>query len=122
MDQLTRNTDWDKALQEYLDAQRSADLPCGVFVARGVEAETGTDVLRKFKGRMEWARDNLEAAVDEVLEPRPVSFARNGDVVMKDGCLGLCHGAASFFMGLDEGVTGTTTVPTMQCDKAWTVG
>lgn len=120
--QLEKQMGWDKALQEYLDAKRNADEPCAHFAAGAVEAQTGVKLLAKFRGRMAWARDHLVEALDEVLEQRPVSFARNGDVVMKGGNVGVCHGADSFFMGMDEGKTGTTTVPTLQCDKAWTVG
>lgn len=120
--ELVRLTDWDKALQEYLDAKRSADEACAYFAAGAVEVQTGVDLLPKFRGRMTWARDHLEEAVTEVLEPRPVWFARNGDLVMKDGNLGVCHGALSFFMAMDEAATGTSTVPTQQCQKAWTVG
>lgn len=119
---VKRNTDWDKALQEYLDSKRLADEPCAHFAAGAVEAMTGEKLLAKFRGRMAWARDHLEEAVSEVLEPRGVAFARNGDLVMTEGNLGVCHGADSFFMALHEGQHGTAVVPTLECEKAWTVG
>jgi hypothetical protein len=119
---LARKVSWDSDLQAYLDAQRHEDRACAYFTDGAVEAVTGTSLLPKFRGRMTWAREHLAEAVSEVLDERPVAFARNGDLVMKDGCLGVCHGRAAFFMGLHEGQAGTTIVPTLQCDKAWTVG
>ena len=119
---IERNSDWDAALNAYLDEKREADEPCAYFASGAVKAMTGADLLAKFRGRMSWARDNLEQAVDEVLDPRPVAFARSGDVVMKDGNVGICNGELSFFMALHEGQAGTATVPTLECDKAWTVG
>lgn len=119
---IERITGWDAALNDYLDEKRNADMPCAHFVCGAVQVMTGVDLLAKFRGRMVWARDNLEQAVDEVLEPRPIAFARAGDVVMQDGNVGICNGEVSFFMALHEGQTGTATVPTLECDKAWTVG
>lgn len=119
---VERNTDWDKALQVYLDSKREAEEPCAYFAAGAVEAMTGTDLLASFRGRMSWAKDNLVAACDEVLDQRPVAFARAGDLIMQDGNLGVCNGDVSLFMALHEGQTGTAAVPTLECDRAWTVG
>jgi hypothetical protein len=119
---VERNTDWDAALNAYLDEKREADEPCAYFATGAVQAMTGVDLLAKFRGRMSWAREHLSEAADEVLEPRPVSFARAGDLVMKDGNLGVCHGEVSYFMALYEGQTGTALIDTLTCDKAWTVG
>lgn len=119
---LSRTTTWDADLQSYLDAKRGADEPCGVFAAGAVEATTGTDLLRKFQRRMKWAREHLVEAVDEVLDQRPVAFARTGDLVMVNGNLGVCNGEVSLFMALHEGLTGAAAVPTLTCEKAWTVG
>ncbi len=113
---------WDRDLQDYLDSKREADEPCAYFASGAVKAMTGTNLLTKFKGRMPWARDHLEDAADEVLEPRPVSFARSGDLVMLGGNLGVCNGAISLFMALHEGQAGIAAVETLSCDKAWTVG
>lgn len=122
MTTLERRVSWDADLQSYVDGKRDADMPCGVFAAGAVEAMTGTDLLRQFKGRMTWAKNNLVEAVDSVLERRGVAFARTGDLVMADGNVGVCMGDVAAFMALYEGQTGTALVSTLNCDKAWTVG
>lgn len=119
---IERTTTWDRDLQQFLDRMRDADMPCADFAAEAVAAVTGMDLRVKFRGRLSWVRDNLAEAVSEVLEPRPVAMARAGDVVMIDGNLGVCNAEVSLFMGASEGRTGTTAVPTLSCDKAWTVG
>ena len=122
MVEAVRSVSWDADLQEYLESKRDADEPCAYFASGAVQAMTGTDLVASFRGRLTWARENLVAALDEVLERRGVSFARNGDLIMKDGNLGVCHGIGSMFMAMHEGQTGLTVVPTLDCDKAWTVG
>jgi len=122
MADLIRSMTWDRDLQVYLDGQRDTDEPCATFASGAVIAMTGVDLTRKFRGRMAWVRDHLEEAVNEVLEPRPVPFARSGDVVMIGGNLGICYGDVSVFVALHEGQSGTTVVPTLTCDKAWTLG
>lgn len=119
---VERTSSWDADLQAYLDEKRDADMACAYFADGAVEAVTGNSLLPNFRGRMTWAKDHLEEAVGEVLEARPVSFARSGDLVMKNCNLGVCYGEFSFFMALYEGQTGTATVETLTCDKAWTVG
>jgi len=46
----------------------------------------------------------------------PLGKARRGDIMVKDGALGACDGAKSFFMTEDYGLTAYNT---LDCDSAW---
>lgn len=62
--------------------------------------------------------DSLSALMDSLLEPIPVGFAQRGDIVMQQGCLGICKGPMSLF--LDEH-SGFIRLNTFQSEGAWRV-
>jgi hypothetical protein len=103
---------------------------CLEFVAQGVKAQTGKDIMLGRRGRFRsvigqqrhlrrLGFDSPAALLDDALPSRPVSFARRGDVVMgADGIPGICLGATAAFAGPG----GVVTEKAAGMVRAWTVG
>lgn len=60
--------------------------------------------------------DSLADLMDSLLPVRPVGFARRGDVLLKEGCLGICKGSYGVFLTEDAGFA---RVSTFECERAW---
>lgn len=60
--------------------------------------------------------NNLAQLVDSLLPSRPVGFARRGDILLKEGCLGICKGSYGLFLTESSGLT---RVSTFECERAW---
>ena len=105
-----------------------------------VDAQTGVDPAKEYRGRYTDARGAAEAlrelgrgtlikTVDDVFERRPVGKARRGDLVMRKGAIGVCVGGAGLFVGEERladaaGIPmreGLVTIPRASLTKAWTV-
>ena len=138
-----RLDNWQNNLSEFLEEKRRVpfDFPtwnCMFFILGGVEAITGIDYASKYKGKFktELGAAKLLRQIDGVKssqaflekyfgEPKPVAFARHGDIVLVDPAKtelqlpadielfgtvpGICYGQISFFLGVD-GLVETETL------------
>lgn len=59
--------------------------------------------------------DSLPDFIDSLLTAKPVGFAQRGDVLLKDGCLGICHGPHGTFLA----ESGFVRIGTFNCERAW---
>lgn len=132
-DTIMRLPDWQPRLTAYLEGLRGQPfrwgrLDCAIFVAGAVEAMTGADFARGWRGyRTEAA--GLRALADKgfadhaalvasILPECHPSQARPGDVVlMADNALGILQGRMIYAVGLD----GFGVVPADHAVRAWHV-
>jgi len=136
---MIRLPGWEERLNDYLAPLtdeavfRWGSLDCALFVAAAVLAMTGEDIAKPFRGKYSTAAGSaralkrygagdLRATFDTLLPPRPVGFARRGDVVMADGAVGICIGAAALFIGERDGLDGLYRVDRAEWSHAWSVG
>lgn len=109
-----RRGDWEAALSAYLAQHRNAaldwaEMDCGKFAAGAVEAMTGADFLpgdyTTERGAMRVLKREgfatLADFMDATFSVVPNAMARRGDIVMCDGCLGVCIGADALFLPLE---------------------
>ncbi|QDP64458.1 MAG: hypothetical protein Tp156MES38741_49 [Prokaryotic dsDNA virus sp.] len=140
-----RLPDWEARLSEWIVTNRSREFAwgewdCILMACSAVEAQTGVDPAKEYRGRYSDARGaagalrelgkgTLLKTVDDVFERRPVGKARRGDLVMFDQSIGVCVGGAALFVG-EERLTeaagiplreGLVTIPRALFSKAWTV-
>lgn len=132
-----RRNDWEQALAEYLAEHREAvfewgQCDCAMFAAGAIEAMTGVDPADDVRGRYksqagagraikrkgfadlgEWVSSKFE-------EVAPV-FAHRGDIVMVGGSLGICAGAAAWFVGEEGQASGLVSQPMPMWERAWRV-
>lgn len=123
---LKRLPDWEERLSAYIKEVRlriardgAAGELCALFAAGGVEAVTGRNPARRFRGRYADSADRLEEIVDALLPAVPPALAQRGDVVLHDGSLGVCFGADALFVGEAEALV---RIPRAGWLKAWGVG
>jgi len=135
---MDRLPDWEARLHGYLERLERAEfdwgtLDCALFAAGAVKAMTGEDPAAAFRGRYRTAKGSeralrrfgagtLEATIDAGFEPRPVGFARRGDLVLVDGMVGVCVGADALFIGEAGGNPGLVRFARGRWAKAWAVG
>jgi hypothetical protein len=129
-----RREDWDSRLAGVIDAWAKEPFEwgvhdCALWAAAAVEAQTGKDFAAPFRGKYtsqkgaavalrKYGAGTLEATMTKFLdEPIPVAFAKRGDIVMRDGNVGVCVGYYALFVG-DEGLE---QIAAMACQKAWAV-
>lgn len=62
--------------------------------------------------------DSLAALMDSLAEQVPVGFAQKGDILMQEGCLGICKGATGLFLAEDRGFERLNTFAS---ERAWRV-
>tara|TARA_B100000678_G_scaffold291122_1_gene306382 strand:- start:12973 stop:13401 length:429 start_codon:yes stop_codon:yes gene_type:complete len=142
---MNRLPDWEERLSAFIIANR--DRPhdwgqhdCILMACGGVEAQTGIDPAKAYRGRYsdaagaaralrELGKGTLLKTVDAEFERRPVGMARRGDLVWYEGSVGLCAGGAGLFVG-EERLTnkaglpmreGLVAIPRALLSKAWTV-
>lgn len=136
---IERLPDWEQRLSDYItplaDEARFewARLDCALFTADAVLAMTGHDIAEPFRGKYSTAAGSVRAlkrfgagdlrsTFDTLLPPRPVGYARRGDVVMHDGAVGVCMGALALFVGQDPDHEGLIRIPRAEWSHAWGVG
>ena len=142
-----RKENWQNDLSSYLDSVRHTpfDFPthnCLMFVFGAIEAITGQDLGEPYRGKYKDERsaarllrktDNVKTS-EELLEkhfgePKPLAFARLGDIVFVDPLNaelelpsdidlfgpvpGICYGSVSFFVGEN----GLLQFETLRLDK-----
>lgn len=127
-----RHDDWEERLAGYLAGLDGAAfewgrLDCVIFAAGAVKTVTGTELGIKrgyksqagaFRALKQAGFTSLPEAVDSLLTPVEVAFARRGDVLMHNGNLGICIGRDGLFLS-DK---GWARVPVLSCEKAWANG
>lgn len=96
---------------------------CFAFVTTERGIDTSHMPPRTYTGRIGAARyikrlgfASLADLMDSLAKPKPVGFAQRGDILLIDGCLGICKGAYGLF--LDEHA-GRVRFPTVNCERAW---
>lgn len=139
--ELKRKDDWEERLADFLGKHHATaqlefgEFDCAIGLASGaIKAMTGKDLGKEFRGKYKTALEGhklvrekghkgLVQLVSSLLEEKPVAFAQRGDVVIYQGCLGVCNGRVSFFMpASDKGEEpGLMRVETLNCEKAWKV-
>lgn len=135
---INRLPDWEIRLAAYLCDKQGAiykygENDCAMFVADAVLAMTDHDILAAFRGKYSTAAGSvralkrygagdLKATFDTLLPPKPIGYARRGDVVMSDGAVGLCIGPAALFIGERDGADGLYRVDRSEWTHAWGVG
>lgn len=60
---------------------------------------------------------SLADLVDSLAEPRAVGYAQRGDILMREGCLGMCTGGFGVFLTED----GFERLSTFESERAWRV-
>lgn len=143
---MERRSDWEPRLSAYLaervdtitfewgksDAATFA-YDCALYVADGVEAMTGEDIAAPFRGKYSTAMGSakalkkygagtLKSTFDALLPPKPVGYARRGDVVMHDGAVGICIGAVALFVRAEGEGPGLERIERTLWSHAWGVG
>lgn len=130
---IERNADWDAALYAYLTASEGlayayGKADCALFAAGAVEAMTGVDPAKPFRGRYSTARGSARAlrrygagdlgnTLDGLFPAIPASMARRGDLAWHDNAVGVVIGSDALFMA----DTGQVRVPRAEWAKAWRV-
>ena len=134
-----RRHDWPERLVETISAARTKTFrwgrhDCALFACDCIQAMTGADPAKRFRGayrtpggalralkRLERVT-GLEALADRVLGPQiPVARARRGDLVLAergDGpALGVVTGSQAAFLGPE----GLEMLPLAETSTAWRV-
>ena len=100
---------------------------CALFSANVTLACTGKDYAAPFRERYHTKTGaykalkpygGLAGVLCTLFQDIPVAFAGRGDVVLKDGCLGVCLGRNAAFVTEAHGLT---FYPTLSAERAWHV-
>lgn len=142
---MTRLPAWEELLSDFMMANRErefawGDWDCILFACWAVEAMTGHDVAAAYRGRYsdakgaraalrELGKGTLLRTVDGEFKRKPVGYAQRGDLVWRDGCVGVCLGAGAAFLtepGLLEKygaprLGNMVLLPRALWQKAWAV-
>lgn len=136
---MTRLSDWESRLSEYIAQAQDLALSfdggdqttiCAFFAAGAVEALTGDDPAKAFRGKFttaagaekalrKFGAGSLEATIDAMFDEKPPAFARRGDAVWNGEAVGICIGADALFVPAEG--AGLVRVPRAEWQKAWSV-
>lgn len=96
---------------------------CFAFVTEAAGVDVSHLPPRTYTTRIGAARyikrqgfDSLAELMDSLMPERPVGFARRGDVLLKEGCLGICKGHYGVFLSCEG---EWSRVSTFECERAW---
>lgn len=139
-EEIVRAHDWEERLACYLDLCSERPFlwgqhDCALFAAGAIKAMTGVDPAADFRGKYDDAR-GAAAALRELGsgtlyhtvcswlgQPKPISLAHRGDIVMRNKALGVSVGTFAWFAGEEQSgnnlVQGLVSIPVADCDKAW---
>lgn len=139
---MTRLPDWQRRLTEYLASVARAPFEpgrfdCALFAAGAVEAQTGTDLARAWRGRYDDLSGGLQTLVEagfedhlalvaSLLPELPPAEARPGDIAaLRIGganleTLAVVQGAQAYVPV--EGGRGFVLLPMTLATRAWRVG
>ena len=132
-----RHPKWEQRLTTLVEKMRRRPYAfgqhdCILFPLNAVKAVTGHDAGRGHRGKYKSAAsavrylkslgfDSPEAALDSILDEKPIGFAQRGDIILAaDGIPAVCMG--DFALSVGEGDAGLVRVPREQWVKAWAVG
>jgi hypothetical protein len=134
---MARLPDWEPRLAAYLESVRDREFvwgehDCALHAANAVLAITGEDFAAPFRGKYStgagsvralkrYGAGTLEATFDAALPEIGNSFAQRGDIVLRDGMVGVCLGADAAFVGEADGVPGLVRFPRREWSRAWAV-
>ena len=138
-----RRGDWEARLTAFLASARGRPHDygrhdCLLFAAGAVDAQTGHDYARGFRGRYRSERGAArllrrlghrrpEQLIDALLPQIPIGFAQRGDIVLDgEGIPGICVGGEALFVGAGEDGAvperGFAVLPRGEWRRAWAVG
>lgn len=123
-----RLSDWETRFAAFLEhageqARAGNKNYCALFAAEAVEAVTGQNPARAFRGRYVETATRLEATIDGLFPQRHVAFARRADLAWNGEAVGVVIGSDALFVGsTPEGEPGLMRVPRAEWVKAWSVG
>lgn len=134
---MARLPDWEPRLLAYLEGVRSrpfewGEHDCALHSANAVLAVTGEDIAERFRGKYSTAAGSvralkrygagtLEATFDAAIPVIGKAFAQRGDIVSRDGMVGVCLGADGAFVGDVDGAPGLVRFPRREWTRAWAV-
>lgn len=136
---MTRLPDWENRFNAWLDGLGEPEhaygaRDCALFACDAVFAQTGIDPGAEFRGKYSTepgaaralkriGAGSLEETTDSKLETGTVSLAMRGDIVMRQGSLGVVMGnGTALFIGEDEaGNSRWLKAPRHEWEKAWRV-
>lgn len=142
---MSRLPDWEARLGAFIETNRHREFAwgewdCILFACAAVEAMTGEDPAATYRGRYsdatgaraalrELGKGTLLKTVDAEFQRKKVGYAGRGDLIWRDGAVGVCMGGAALFVGearlaRTEGVARQAayiSVPRPLWQKAWAV-
>ena len=137
---MIRREDWPERLEEYINDVQDVEFDwdnnnCLIFSMGAVEAVTGENLYQEY--REKHATESTETLFEELGvigvyrmlrsafgNSIPVSMAQRGDLIIrrKPYSIGICRGALSNFVGVDEDYEGVIEVETLKAAYAFKVG
>lgn len=121
-----RLPDWEQRLSAFMIANRDrefafGDWDCILFACAAAEAITGDDKAAAYRGRYsnakgaraalrEIGKGTLLRTVDAEFKRKPVGYAGRGDLVWREGCVGVCLGQNAAFL-TEPGLLDKHNVP-----------
>lgn len=109
-----RLTDWEERLSRFMLDNRErefswGDWDCILMACAAAEALTGEDRAAGYRGSYsdsagarkalrDLGKGTLLRTVDAEFKRKPVGYAQRGDLVWRDGCVGVCLGATAAFL------------------------
>lgn len=136
---MTRLPNWEERLSAFLIANREREFlwgqwDCITMACSAVEAMTGHDPAAAYRGRYssaagakailrELGKGTLLRTINAEFVRKPVGYAQRGDLVWRDGAVGVCLGSTALFVGeADEAIhRGFISAPRADFQKAWAV-
>lgn len=105
---------------------------CGIFVAGAVEAMTGDDPGKAFRGQYKDAKGAAAAlkkhgkgtlikTLDGMFERIPKAQAKRGDIAMVGTAIGVVAGGEALFVGQEGEREGLVSFPRAEWSRAWAV-
>lgn len=131
MIELTRLSNWESPLSEYIASKRNEPFAygsndCCYFCFGAIEAITGQDCMAEFRGKYdtefgslralkEIGQGDLESTMDHKFPTVEIALAQRGDIAFFGGCIGVVMGSFAWFLSDD----GLERIPRGMWDKCW---
>lgn len=113
-----RLPDWEQRLADFIAANSErafawGEWDCILFACASAHAITGIDKAAEYRGRYsnqtgaravlrDPGKGTLLKTIDHHFERVPVGRAMRGDLIWRDGCVGVCLGANAAFLSVPE--------------------
>ena len=103
---------------------------CCRFAAAIAIAQTGKDPMRGLRSAYRGkagalrliAEQPLADRLDALFKRMPLAFAKNGDIIMADGNVGVIWGDRGWFLGGEGAAAGLVSIPRTKWTGAWRCG